>query len=89
MQNSNDKRSVTSGSRAVDLGTQIQHMLDTLCIPASHREVEEALFIWILCLYVLPSHRLSETTKVLFRQQSEDTVIVILVTCEMKARGVI
>lgn len=43
VQNSNNKRSVTSDGRTVHFSTQAQDMLHTLCIPAGHRVVEEAL----------------------------------------------
>ncbi len=38
---------------------------------------------------MLSSHRLSETTKVLFAQQRENVILVVLVICEMKEEGIV
>jgi len=72
--NSNKKRSVPSGSRAVDFSAESQDVLDALRIAAGHRVVEEALFTRELSAYVVSLHRMSETSKFLLVQQRENAV---------------
>lgn len=86
VQNSNNKRSITSGGGTIDFSTQLQDMLDTLWITAGHRVVEESFSAWKLCVHIFSSHRLPETTKVLFAEQRENVILAMLVSCEKKAK---
>lgn len=76
-ENSNNERSVTPGSAAVDFGAQAQDVLHARCIPAGYGVVKKTLLLWKPREYMLFFHRLSETAEVLFGQQSQNPMLVI------------